>query len=174
MKDWVSIALLFSFLRLQLVCCCGSVGHFDSSNSHEAKPLAVSCAHETEKCCGHSAKVKEASQRSSCDCAVRDTRKSVPVDFSADVRSDDILTAVCTCCGRSSSEHHHHHHLYWLAHGTVVPSSKVTLKNLYELPSLTVTSWGKFSEIYEKCELNQSHSFPPQADLLVMLGHWRI
>lgn len=172
MRDWVSIALLFSFLRLQLVCCCGSVGHSVASDSHASTPpVAACCSHDAEKDCRNSKTSCENSKRSSCECAGRD---ELEVEIAADAPSVDTLAAACTCCGRSNSEHHHHHHLYWLAHGNVVPSSKVTLKNLYDLPSLTATSWGSYSEIYKKHELNQSLSFPPQADLLVLLGHWRI
>lgn len=173
MKDWVSIALLFSFLRLQLVCCCGSVGHFVASERHAAASLVACCSHETKKDCGHS-KTSCESREHSCDCAGRDNPAGVPIEIEADISSAGSVVPVCPCCGRSGSEHHHPHHLYWLTHGNIVPSSKVALKNLYDPPSLTVSCWGTSAGINQHCEPSRTLSFPPEADLLVLLGHWRI
>ncbi len=32
LRNWITVLLLCSFLRLQFVCCCGAVGHCDSTN----------------------------------------------------------------------------------------------------------------------------------------------
>jgi len=174
LKDWVSIALLFSFLRLQFVCCCGSVSHFVASDTHAASPTVACCSHKTETNCKHSKSRCENSKHASGDCPVRSSRNAAPVGNVADDSSFFTVAHVGFCCSREGSEHEHHHHLYWLAHGNVIPPSKLTLENLYDVPSLTASNWGAYSEIRQEYAYGPSLSISPQANLLVLLGHWRI
>ena len=44
MDRWVSWLLVVAFLRLQLVCCCGAVCHFDSMDTQHAHPTQFTCA----------------------------------------------------------------------------------------------------------------------------------
>jgi len=50
MNRWVSYLLLLSLVRLQFVCCCGEIVHFDES-VNPSRPDAHSCCSELSGCC---------------------------------------------------------------------------------------------------------------------------
>lgn len=174
MKAWISIALLFSFLRLQLICCCGSIGHFDDAMEHPPSPSHLGCGYESGKCCRHAEEMKERGKHDACRCTVRGTSKKTPIKVRTDTSSVDSITPFCAHCGRSGDGQHRPHHLYWMAHGNVIPSSKIIFKCIQDPVWLTKSSWQSSIVSDQRRECPALSSRRPQADLLEWLGRWRI
>ena len=54
MKNWLHFLVLFAFVRLQFVCCCGSVDHVHLESQPYAVQAACCLAQVEHKCkCGH-------------------------------------------------------------------------------------------------------------------------
>ena len=182
LKDWISVVLLFSFLRMQVVCCCGSVVHCDMDVSFANQDTRVVCRDSDESNKQNAAKpfaqreAAKSSNRSKCSCAKhRDKSAAAASKIEAAAKRGLInkLNPICGC-GHRSCDEHGHHHLYWLTHGSVVPQSKIGLHNSVLLQSFVRSfAFTFYSNGFESRLKNaQPSSAPP--DRLSLYGHWLI
>lgn len=182
MKNWISIVLLFSFLRLQVVCCCGSVVHCDTGCGLANPATRVVCRHIDESCKPISAKsvslseIARTSNKPKCSCA-KNHAKRAPIASTIEtvVKRGSIcrLNPICECEHRSCDENGHHH-LYWLSHGNVVPQSKIGLNH-----SVVRQSFDRsfvFTPHHDDFQNGLENLLPwfSPPDRLSLFGHWLI
>ena len=148
MKNWLSFLVLASFIRLQFVCCCGSVDHVHT----ESQPYAVQAA-----CCLAQVEHK-------CECGHQHTQPNSAGQI--EVKS----ACGCQICNQDNS------HLPHLAaeHLRIVSSPKVRFEAMVVQQSLPIVvvadsdarhSWS--SHVCEKCMQND-------ISILCRFGHLRI
>ncbi len=123
MNRWISYLLLVSMVRLQLVCCCGSIAHLElgfASNAVE----------------GHTC----------CDCAV--SEECTPCDTEEIAIWDDFCLEQChpfSNCDPKHSGPHQHHLLVW--HAAMMPTSpqqsmkKILFTSLVPFVATTLGVW---------------------------------
>jgi hypothetical protein len=152
MNRWVSFLLLFSFVRLQFACCCGSVVHWElehdqsKQNHHSLSASRVDSAKNSCSC--HPKKPK------SLDSCIDQSHQSSEGD-------DDGLP--------------HQHHLQIL-HSAMVGSCYVTLECSSAGASLSTRMNDSCCSAKSNLCGNRRATLGilPQADLIHMYGHLRI
>jgi len=182
LKDWISIVLLVSFLRLQVVCCCGSVVHCVTDGRFANEDMRVVCHQSvgTEK--QNLAKLvseretAKKSNRSKCSCTKHHDKRdpnASKIEAAAKGGSINKPSPICGC-GHRSCDEHAHHHLYWLSHESFVPQSKMGFHNAVLIQSFdrTFAFPAHHDDFKNRLENSLPSSAPP--DLLSLLGHWRI
>lgn len=103
MQRWISILLLLSFVRLQIVCCCGLVGY---------------CAQQIEK--------EVIAEHCLADCHASDCHDLEIACNLAECRTVECRTAesgtteaICPCDDCLRCEHSSHHHVFLISHSYV-------------------------------------------------------
>lgn len=156
MNRWVSYLLLVSIVRLQLVCCCGSIVHLELGDEASAVEVHSHC------------NSREHTDGSAC-CSNQTELPSVP--------------AFCLepCHHGSGCDHDnegsHHHHLHVL-HAAMMPSSpygSVERVVLSALDPFVDTAIGVEFEQTTALSLASSHlQFLSNINILMLFGHLRI
>ncbi len=175
LKNWISVILLCSFLRLQFVCCCEAVGHCDLA-AEQSRQDAPVCHHRTQGSCSHSschADGEEGKKRGSH--AVRCCHQHSKDD--SDTRhttltNNDILP-ISPCC-KSSESNQSHHHLYLLAHGKLLPSTKFSVSEFTATSTASINSCISTRTFCEGCVGLSHRTCIGSVLLLTMLGRWLI
>ena len=90
MQRWISILLLVSFVRFQLVCCCGSMGYCAQKSENEAV---------AEHCSG--------------DCQAPDCHD---LEIACDSAEAGTIEALCPCVDCLHCENSSHHHVFLISH----------------------------------------------------------
>jgi hypothetical protein len=174
LKSWISIVLICSFLRLQLVCCCGTVGLCDTQ-------AEVSALHEvghqgTSRCCSGWRKSSEPNFEVRKD--VVKTKKCRCQHARKDSSGPDLISQQQsnrrTCAELNGPRNEEsHHHLLWIVHGNSLPSEKSSLKSLSDVNSRPLPSI-VYPRVCDRRDWLNRFASPPRVDILSLLGQRRI
>ena len=160
MKNWLHFLVLFAFVRLQFVCCCGSIDHENLESQPSISQTAGCPAEMVSKCkCNHHAK---------SDCHAKSVGLAKPVG------TERIeLKSACEClfCNQG---HSHLPHFFAAEHLRIASSPKVGFESLVErqsLPTLVIATCdcrsASFGSVCDKCGQNG-------ISILCEFGHLRI
>lgn len=147
MYRWVSYVLLISLLRLQFVCCCGSLVHLDLIKFTDPQTSHSCCVSES-KDCGDADEHCHHEEALVCAVAINDLDE-LSLDSVSD-HEDQSLDDKChesieykSLANRNDS---HRHHLHVLHSAKVHSNSKVTLDSLVVTRSLLPETFDGTSE----------------------------
>lgn len=166
MHSLITNLLIFSIIRLQFVCCCGSVVPLGMMNEGvrervECCKANVVCEHTD--CCEHRA--ERSHQHDGQLLAQSDSVQSESTSHDACSTNPDY----CDCC--RDCDHEHQHHLHKLYFAKISTNTKVSLDMLVvsrAIPSLTYHDASN-----SHCVSVTEESFC-RLDILTLLGHLRI
>ncbi len=127
MNRWVTYLLLVAIVRLQFVCCCGSIVHLELG--HEA--LAVE---------EHSHCVSGASSDGSACCSRQPKPQSAPE------RCTEPCHNGSGCDHGNDKPHHHHLHVLYAAMMSTSPQQAMVKVVLSSLDPLVETTFGVVSK----------------------------
>ena len=96
MQRWVSILLLVAFIRLQLVCCCGSIGYCAQKTENEA--LSEHCSGDSHASASHDGPAAEIASYSA---------------------ASGTICSVGPCSDCLHCDHDPHHHIYLISRAFV-------------------------------------------------------
>ncbi|MEQ1825594.1 MAG: hypothetical protein ABL921_06590 [Pirellula sp.] len=126
MNRWVSYLLLFAFVRLQFICCCGSIVHLETSG--EASPVVESPVVESSVV--ESSVVESSCAAHLCGCGhgvPTHSESTTPTKRTKSTIPESCATPFCDC--ESDCDHKHHFQLHVLHAVMLASLSKVAIES---------------------------------------------
>jgi hypothetical protein len=161
MQRWVSFVLLLAFIRLQLVCCCGSVGICcETVRPSFQESVRAASALSTRHCpCDHDHQVSDVSDVSHRDSDDRDIFDESDIE--------------CEITSHDGKPHSQSHYFYLSEQNQSVLAERTDLKNITQPIAYSVV-WSEFGN--QRGGFVIEYHCPPkqQSANFDLVGHLRI
>jgi hypothetical protein len=153
-KNWLSFLVLVTFIRLQFVCCCGSIDHVHLE-SQPCLPHVACCPAESEH---------------KCDCSHHHAKP----DSGERIGTLQIESKSSCGCQLCDQEHSHVPHLFAAEHLRIVSSPNVTFESLVAQQALPIVAIALSDFRYSRSSSNSGKCMHCEISILCQFGHLRI